>query len=170
MTHRETFLEQAVACGQRLIVGQIGKRLRIPLLVFVAAASACTNQATEQPSGETFGPAVVSDRMLAAYRDGLYGASDGHCTLTVRDEEHPRRFECGALLVGLQPGMRVDSLADLLAVIAGSVARDRLDSGSPYIKISVPTGTVRDAILRVLADRRVRYAEFNTIRRQPSDR
>lgn len=70
-------------------------------------------------------------------------------------------FECGTLLIGLKPGVRVDDLQDLLQAIGAHVIRADYHDPWSNAAVRVDIKSERDALLRASSDPRLRYASLN---------
>ena len=122
-------------------------------------------QASPPTPGDVTSDSARTLSLVEMYRDGVYGVSDGLCTLAAPQAPGPRLFECGVLLMKLRPGLEPESIADLLTTLSASVMQGPRTYWNPtYIRISVPRGTERAAILRALADNRVEIVELNWAR------
>jgi hypothetical protein len=80
--------------------------------------------------------------------------TDGRCAVTDPRGGLTRRFQCGRVRVGTQPGANV---TDLVRVVKGRTV-DLHPGDAPWRRIVVPVESERAAILRLLADGRVRWA------------
>jgi hypothetical protein len=101
------------------------------------------------------------------YRAGSFTYADQQCFF---DPPNPPpgtrtrlKFECGVIAVGLASGVRAGDLADLLSTVRGSILRDHSGGTFGSMVIRIPARSERDAVLRVLDDRRVRYASLNWV-------
>lgn len=157
MTTRRSILGRAAAC-----------------LVGGAALAACGGRRAAPA------PAPAASPAAAASRDSLY-ASDyrrsladyysrvewsytgGRCAVTDPRGGLTRRFQCGRIRVGTRPGSNV---TDLVRVVRGRTV-DLHPGEAPWRRIVVPVEQERQAILKLLADGRVRWAGLD-FQAQPS--
>ena len=131
------------------------------VLLMVALTACRRESAPTKAPGENGQQAIPSPSLPALYREGTYGVNNGNCALTPPRASEPRVFQCGVLLMELRPGFTAESVADLVTALSASVIHTRTEGTTTSIRLSVPKGTERAAILRAFADERVNFAELN---------
>ena len=103
-------------------------------------------------------PLSARDEHAARYSQMEY-ARRGH-TCMLSDLNGTLEFECGKLLVGLQPSASATWLASFLSRLSGVVLRMPRGEEEAMI-VRVPAGAERSALLKVIYDPAIRYVEFN---------
>jgi hypothetical protein len=129
--------------------------LTATLAVAALAGAGCRSNTPASPDDPNHG--LSADWVRA----GSFQYQGAQCTFTGPDNK-PHLFACGELLVGLKPGLSAANVRDLVEAVSGTVTQD-VDSRVSYamIMIRVPTGSEQAAMLRLIADPRVRYANLN---------
>lgn len=161
MTSRRLVLVRAAAC------------------IVAAALAGCGGRRAVAPAAAA-APAPASTPAAVAARDSLYASdyrrtladyysrvewsyADGRCAVTDPRGGLTRRFQCGRIRVGTRPGSNV---TDLVRAVRGRTV-DLHPGESPWRRIVVPVEQERQAILKLLADRRVRWAGLD-LQAQPA--
>jgi hypothetical protein len=85
------------------------------------------------------------------------------CSCIGPGEGFPTYFECDNVLIGLQQGLGVEDIDDLLDAISGVVTWDRTHWALPWVGVQVPPKTEQPAILTALRDPRTRSATVNVL-------
>jgi hypothetical protein len=69
-------------------------------------------------------------------------------------------YVCGTILFGLQAGLSARDVADLIRAVSAEIVRDTSDDWG-WVSIRVAAGKEKEAVIRLLRDPRVRYAELD---------
>lgn len=125
------------------------------MLAVAAPVGGCRSNGPSSPNDAE--PGLSLDWVRA----GSFQYEGNRCVFTGRDNK-PRPFACGELLLGLQPGLAAVNVRDLVEAVSGTVTRDvRPQMYYSWIELRVPTGSEQVAMLRLVADPRVRYVNLN---------
>jgi hypothetical protein len=140
---------------------------RAARVVVAAALAACTKRTPPPASAPApaSGPAAVAARdrqyaddyrrtLVAYYQRVEWSYAGGRCAVTDTRASRTTPFQCGRIRVGTVPDANV---TDLVREIGGRTV-DLHPGEAPWRRVVVPTESERAAILKLLADERVRWA------------
>jgi hypothetical protein len=89
--------------------------------------------------------------------------ADEECEYTEPGRVMPVPFQCGKVIMGLQVGLSLEDVRDLVEAMRGIVIRDATDLELPQVHLTVLLRTEKQAILIALRDPRTRWASVSRL-------
>ncbi len=134
-----------------------------PMLVLLATTILIAACSGSNSSGRTPVEPSQSQQSADYYRDGQFVYDGQGCAFVPADHSTRYSFECGLVLVGLKAGLKPSDVADLTQAVSAEVLPERVvyTPDRPTMVVRVPAKSEREAILRLSADARIRYAALN---------
>jgi hypothetical protein len=143
-----------VLAGAGLAAGlaACAKRAEPPATAPTPAASAASAAARDSQHASD-----LRRTLVAYYARVEWTYTGGRCAITDPRGGLTRSFECGRLRIGTRPDADV---TDLVRTVRGRTV-DLHPGDAPWRRIVVPTESERAALLRLLEDDRVRWAQLD---------
>lgn len=94
------------------------------------------------------------------YAKGNFSRVGHECFFTDSPASPPTSYECGVVLIGVAPGASANELAPVLREISARVTRDRTERDQGWMELQVPSGTEREAIIRLYDHPCVKFAQL----------
>lgn len=164
MTSRHRTLRLSGAArlaGVVLLLGACGRRAAAPAPPPQRAATPAAVAARDSQYASDYRRTLVD-----YYSRVEWTYTDGRCAVTDPRGGRTTRFQCGRIRVGTQPEANV---TDLVRGLKGRTV-DLHPGDAPWRRIVVPTESERAAILKLLADDRVRWAGLDFQAQTPTRR
>lgn len=130
------------------------------LVVLHTAVLASCGDGTPPPAPEI---PPEKQELIDMWEARTFVYADGECEYTEPGRVMPVPFQCGKVIMGLQVGLSLEDVRDLVEAMRGVVIRDATDLELPQVHLTVALRTEKQAILIALRDPRTRWASVSRL-------